>query len=95
MGAFQVGDQQILLAHLEGGEIVATQLICPHQQFELVDGELDGAELTCKMHLWRFDLRTCAGINPSHAELARYPVRVDGEDIYVDPDGDRPRIAHS
>ncbi len=95
MESFEVGDQQILLVHLEGGEILATQAICPHQQFELVEGELKDKELMCKAHLWRFDLTTCKGINPGHAELARYPVRIDGESIYVDPDGDRPKVAHS
>ena len=93
MESFSVGDQEILLAHLDGGEIIATQAICPHQQIELVEGELKGAELTCRAHLWRFDLKTCKGINPNHAELARYPVRLEGESIYVDPTGDRPKVA--
>ncbi|GAB3854407.1 hypothetical protein GCM10028801_08480 [Nocardioides maradonensis] len=95
MESFDVGDKEILVAHLEGGEVVATQANCPHQQIEFVEGELEGAELTCKAHLWQFDLRTCKGINPGHTEIARYPVRVDGDDVYVDPDGDTPRIAHS
>lgn len=95
MESFDVGDKEILLIHLEGGEVIATQAICPHQQFELVEGELKNAELTCKAHLWRFDLNKCAGINPAHAKLARYPVCVDGDSIYVDPDGDTPKIAHS
>lgn len=95
MESFTVGDQEILLAHLDGGEIVATQAICPHQQVELVEGELDGAKLTCKLHLWQFDLNTCKGINPGHAELARFPVKVEGEDIFVDPTADTPKTAHS
>jgi len=95
MDSFQVAEQEILVVHLEGGEVVATQAICPHQQFELVEGELKGTSLTCRAHLWQFDLTTCKGINPGHAELARFPVRVDGDDIYVDPAGDVPRFAHS
>ncbi len=95
MESFDVGDQEILVIHLEGGEIIATQAICPHQQSELVEGELKNNELTCKAHLWRFDLTTCKGINPTHAELARYPVKVEGESIYVDPEGDRAKVSHS
>ncbi|MEU4837492.1 Rieske 2Fe-2S domain-containing protein [Nocardia testacea] len=95
MESFTVGDQEILLVHLAGGEVVATQAICPHQQIELVEGELDGRTLTCKAHLWQFDLPTCKGVNPGHAQLARFPVKIDGDDIYVDPTGDTPKVAHS
>ncbi|WP_177226189.1 hypothetical protein [Saccharopolyspora shandongensis] len=34
------------------------------------------------------------GINPGHARLARYPVKVDGDEVYIDPDGDTPKVAH-
>lgn len=95
MESFDVGDKEILVVHLEGGDVVATQAICPHQQVELVEGELDKKTLTCKSHLWMFDLTTCKGINPGHAELARYPVKLDGDDIYIDPDADTPKVAHS
>ncbi|WP_063057401.1 Rieske 2Fe-2S domain-containing protein [Nocardia sienata] len=95
MESFTVGDQEILLVHLGGGEVVATQAICPHQQVELVEGELAGGTLTCKAHLWQFDLPTCKGVNPGHAQLARFPVKIDGDDIYVDPTGDTPKVAHS
>ncbi|MFD2474234.1 Rieske 2Fe-2S domain-containing protein [Amycolatopsis silviterrae] len=95
MESFEVGDKEVLIAHLDGGEVVATQAICPHQQVELVEGELDKKTLMCKSHLWTFDLATCQGINPGHAQLARYPVRLEGDDVYVDPDGDTPKIAHS
>ncbi|GAA3250985.1 Rieske 2Fe-2S domain-containing protein [Pseudonocardia petroleophila] len=95
MESFDVGDKEILIVHLDGGEVVATQAICPHQQVELVEGELDKKTLICTNHMWTFDLTTCKGINPGHSELARYPVKLDGDDIYIDPDGDTPKIAHS
>ncbi|MBB3664487.1 toluene monooxygenase system ferredoxin subunit [Prauserella sediminis] len=95
MESFDVGDKEVLVAHLDGGDVVATQAICPHQQIELVEGELESTTLTCKAHLWRFDLTTCEGINPDHARLARYPVKLDGDDVYIDPDGDTPKVAHS
>jgi toluene monooxygenase system ferredoxin subunit len=95
MESFDVDGTEILVAHLDGGEVVATQAICPHQQVELVEGELEQKTLTCKSHLWTFDLAACKGINPGHAELARYPVKLDGEDIYIDPAGDTPKVAHS
>jgi toluene monooxygenase system ferredoxin subunit len=73
----------------------ATQVECPHQQGDLTEGLLDGTSLTCPVHLWEFDVKTCQGINPTHATLASYPVKLDGDDVYVDPDGDTPKYAHS
>lgn len=95
MESFEVGDKEVLVVHLDGGEIIATQAICPHQQIELVEGELEKTTLTCKAHLWQFDLTSCEGINPSHARLARYPVKIEDDEVYIDPDGDTPKIAHS
>src|SRR5262245_58232847 len=95
MDSFEIGSKEVLIAHLDGGEVVATQAVCPHQRTELVDGTLERNTLTCHAHLWTFDLAACRGINPAHAELARYPVKVDGDDVYVDPDGDTPKTAHS
>ncbi|WP_409332315.1 Rieske 2Fe-2S domain-containing protein [Trujillonella humicola] len=94
MESFTVDGQDILVACLDGGEVVATQAICPHQETELVEGELAKTVLTCRLHLWQFDLTTCKGINPTHAELARYPVKVEDDVVYVDPHGDTPRHAH-
>ena len=95
MEAFEVEGQRILLVHLPGGEVRATQVECPHQQGDLTEGLLDGTSLTCPVHLWEFDVKTCQGINPTHATLASYPVKLDGDDVYVDPDGDTPKYAHS
>jgi toluene monooxygenase system ferredoxin subunit len=95
MEAFEVEGQRILLVHLPGGEVRATQVECPHQQGDLTEGLLDGTTLTCPVHLWEFDVKTCHGINPTHARLASYPVKLDGDDVYVDPDGDTPKYAHS
>lgn len=95
MEAFEVDGRRILLLHLAGGEVRATQTECPHQQGDLVDGELVGTTLTCPAHLWQFDVKTCKGINPTHPTIASYPVKLDGDDVYVDPDGDSPKYAHS
>jgi toluene monooxygenase system ferredoxin subunit len=95
MGAFEVDGQRILVVHLPGGEVRATQVECPHQQGDLTEGLLDGTSLTCPVHLWEFDVKTCQGINPKHSTLANYPVKIDGDDIYVDPDGDTPKFARS
>ena len=93
--AFEVEGRKVLVAILPGGQVCATQAECPHQQGELVDGELNGTVLTCPVHLWEFDLNTYKGVNPTHAQLACYPVKIEGDDIYVDVEGDSPKFAHS
>lgn len=93
MQAFDVAGTEVLVAHLEGGIVRATQAYCPHQRVALVEGDLEGVTLMCSQHLWEFDLVTCKGINPDHAEIANYPTEIRGEEIFVDPDGDSPKNA--
>ncbi|MBI05544.1 MAG: 2Fe-2S ferredoxin [Rhodospirillaceae bacterium] len=95
MEAYQVDGTEILLIHTMDGEFHAVQAICPHQEVDLADGELEGNELTCCMHLWQFDVTSGRGINPDHAELAKYPVKVEGDDVLVDVAGIKAKFAHA
>jgi toluene monooxygenase system ferredoxin subunit len=81
----EVDREKVLLAHLPGGDIVAYQGICPHQEYPLVDGELDEETevLTCSGHHWQFDIRTGQGVNPAECTLYRYKVKVEGTTIFV------------
>ena len=93
MENFEVGGTEVLMVHLEDGSIHAVQAMCPHQEVELAEGDLDGAVLTCSMHLWQFDVASGKGVNPSHAEVAKYPVRIEGDDVFVDTAGVEPKFA--
>jgi toluene monooxygenase system ferredoxin subunit len=93
MQAYTVDGTEIVIVHAPGGEWRAIQSVCPHQEVELVEGELEGRVLTCRMHLWQFDVLTGRGVNPEHAELALYPLKVEGDDIYVDVTGIEPKFA--
>ena len=88
MAVFQVGGQEVLLIHLEGGEVRAIPPSCPHQAQPLVEGTLEGNVLTCQAHEWQFDVVTGAGINPDDTEVTLFPVRIDGDEVYVDVDGE-------
>ncbi len=95
MEAFSVNGHEILLVSAEGGEIKAFQGICPHQDIPLVEGKFDGKKVICRAHLWQFDAATGLGINPSDCALAEYPVKLDGDDVYVETEGVEPLFAHS
>ena len=93
METFDVDGTEVLLVHVEGEGIHALQAQCPHQEVDLVDGDLDGRVLTCMMHLWEFDVVAGKGVNPDHAEIAQYPVKIEGEDVLVDVEGIEPKHA--
>jgi toluene monooxygenase system ferredoxin subunit len=79
----QVGDDLILLVHLNRGDIRAYQGYCPHQKTALADGKLDGHILTCAAHLWQFNLFTGEGVNPKGCQLYRYQARIQDSTIFV------------
>jgi toluene monooxygenase system ferredoxin subunit len=82
MTAVHLGAAAVLLCNLDG-TLVAYEDRCPHLASPLSEGALDGGVLTCAAHEWQFDARTGRGVNPTSACLRRYPVRLDGEQIFV------------
>ena len=84
MGAFFVEDWEVLLVRDGNGVLHAMDGICPHEEFPLVYGDLQGVVLTCANHMWSFDVTTGEGINPPTCRLAKYHVEIRGDDVYVD-----------
>lgn len=82
---FEVDGEEVMVAHLLGGDLRAFQGMCPHQEISLLDGEwdADASELTCGGHAWVFDLRTGKGVNPAGCQLYQFAVRVTGDKIQV------------
>ncbi|MGD9764814.1 MAG: Rieske 2Fe-2S domain-containing protein [Candidatus Binatia bacterium] len=93
MAAFEVEGRAVLLVHLPGGVVSAIQAICPHQSQPLLDGELEGTLLTCKAHRWEFDVATAKSVNPEGTDLCRFPVKIEGDDVWVDVAGAPPDVA--
>ena len=82
----QDDELSIALANTEG-TIYAFNNICPHMDFPLAIGMIDGCVLTCIGHAWQFDLKT--GKNQSaflKKGLLRYLSRVEDNVIYIKPD---------
>jgi naphthalene 1,2-dioxygenase system ferredoxin subunit len=70
-----------------GDAVYATDNTCTHGQARLCDGFLEGHEIECPLHQGKFDVRdgrpTC---EPVTEALRRYPVKVDGQRVYLQID---------
>jgi 3-phenylpropionate/trans-cinnamate dioxygenase ferredoxin subunit len=81
--AVEIDGVAVCLARSQG-EVVALLDECSHAEVALSDGEVDDGTVECWLHGSRFDLRTGKPIGPPATEaVATYPVRIDGDDIYV------------
>jgi 3-phenylpropionate/trans-cinnamate dioxygenase ferredoxin subunit len=70
------------------GQVFALGDTCPHADVALSEGEIRGYTIECWMHGSRFDVRTGEPTLPPATEpVPVYPVRIDGDDVYVDLGG--------
>ena len=75
----------VLLANVSG-TFYACDDTCTHEDSSLALGCLDGELVKCTLHGSRFNVRTgCPMEEPADEPLRTYPVRVDGDDILIDP----------
>lgn len=79
------GDPATAVYRTESGEFFATQDSCTHEKWSLgEDGDLDGYEIECPLHMARFDIRSGKALClPATVALATYPVEVVDQDVYV------------
>lgn len=82
--AVRVGEREIALYHLPGGEYRATDNICSHEYAQLSDGWLENGEIECPLHAARFDIRSgkalCA---PAEKDLDVFAVKAEGGDLLL------------
>jgi len=77
------GGPSVLIVNAEG-QLYAYQAYCPHEAVKLEDGVHDGAVLTCLEHMWQFDVRTGAPLADADAGLQVYPLKDEGNALWVD-----------
>lgn len=80
----RIGDKEVAVYHLPGGELRATDNVCTHEYALLSEGWMENGCIECPLHAAQFDIRTgkalCA---PAEEDLAVYEVKVEGEDLLV------------
>jgi 3-phenylpropionate/trans-cinnamate dioxygenase ferredoxin subunit len=80
-----VGDKDVAVVR-DGDDWYAVDDECSHANIPLSEGDVEGCEIECWLHGSRFDLRTGKPTGPPATEpVAIYPVKVEGDDVLVDP----------
>jgi nitrite reductase/ring-hydroxylating ferredoxin subunit len=78
-----VGKEEIALYNVEG-EYYATHGVCTHENVGLADGFVEGDLIECPLHSACFEIKTGKAVNPpAEVDLKTYPVKVEGDTIYV------------
>jgi 3-phenylpropionate/trans-cinnamate dioxygenase ferredoxin subunit len=84
--AVEVGDVPVVLVR-DGDTVHALRDECSHASLSLSEGEVTRKGIECWLHGSCFDLRTGQPSSPPATEpVDVYPVRIDGDDVFVDPD---------
>ncbi len=80
----EVEGRRIAIFNLDG-TFYAIDGECTHVGGPLSEGTIDGEEIECPWHQGRFNIKTGAVVGPPPMDdLARYNVRLSGEDVEVE-----------
>ena len=74
-----------------GGDFFAIDDTCSHEETSLSGGTLSGDVVVCPRHGARFNVKTGRVLSlPAVRSVAVYPVRVEGDEVWICPDAERP-----
>jgi nitrite reductase (NADH) small subunit len=79
-----LGDDTFAICN-QNGDLHALWGICPHAGGPIGQGTFDGTLVTCPWHEWAYDCRTGENDYDPAVKLDRYAVKVEGDDILLDP----------
>ena len=83
MFALDIGNAHLMIVNVDG-ILSALDRICTHETADLSTGFLLGSEVTCPLHLSRFDVKTGAVQNPpATIPLTTYNLKVEESTVYV------------
>jgi len=83
MHPVDVESVHLMIVNFEGTLYVVDR-ICTHETADLSTGFLIDSEVTCPLHLSRFDVTTGTVQNPPATRpLRTYKLKVDGTSVYV------------
>lgn len=80
-----VDGQPVCLARLAGGELTAFEPRCPHRGVPLCHGVLEGEQVICLEHFWRWQVRSGQPLGSGHPPLGTYRVDRQGQRLRLLP----------
>ena len=72
----------VLVANL-AGTLLASSGMCPHEDVELIDGDLEGDTITCPGHGYAFNLENGACSHDADLCLPTYEVTIEDGEVFV------------
>jgi len=67
-----------------GGNFYAIDNACQHHGGPLGEGEVYGTRVVCPWHGWEYDFAAGCNVDDPAMKVARFNVRVDGDDVLVE-----------
>ena len=79
----RTSEGDIALFRTAEDEVFALRDRCPHKGGPLSQGIVHGNRVACPLHDWRIHLDTGLAVAPDEGCAARFPVRVEGEQVLL------------
>jgi len=80
----KVGDTEIAVYHMPGGDFCATDNVCSHEYALLSEGWMENGCIECPLHAAQFDIRTGKALSaPADEDLKVFEVKLEGDDVLV------------
>ena len=84
MQVFSIEGHEILVVNVEG-KFYAVSNRCPHLNYPLYMGSLNGKIITCGFHYAKFDVTTGEVLSPpAHEPLKTFKVKTEGSAVLVE-----------
>ena len=79
-----IGEMELAIYRI-GDNFFALDDICPHAYAQLSSGYVEGDQVECPLHQAAFHIPTGKCLAPpADRDLATFPVKVEGNDIFID-----------
>ncbi|MFQ5660084.1 MAG: Rieske 2Fe-2S domain-containing protein [Gammaproteobacteria bacterium] len=78
-----VGNERGVFVLVDEEEVRVYDSICPHQSTHIPEQALNGCELTCPRHKWKFNLKTGECIENGDRPLRRLHYRIERDRLLV------------
>lgn len=76
-------DGDIAVFRTADDRIFALRDQCPHKGGPLSQGIVHGDRVACPLHDWKISLETGIAVAPDEGCAARYPLKIEGETIFL------------